>query len=237
MDLFLSISIEIKEEVFLKGNVLLNQILRDSARGTKDLDMSVISEELYDTVIVPKLKEFGDNLISNGLAVIYVIKDISRKTSGGIDIKNGNNETVYSVDISLSDINPLGVVYYSFGGNEFLGSSINKILADKCLSTLSVKRFRRIKDFYDIYIIVKSSLNYDSESIFKLMVDKVGLDEVRQLISNQPFSKDVIIKAIHAWFKLSLLRDSDNREIEKPDFIEVLNACYSMYRGIEQYLD
>lgn len=47
--------------------------------------------------------------------------------------------------------------------------SINKILADKIVSTLSKKRFRRVKDFYDIYIILTSGYEYDTSTILRLM--------------------------------------------------------------------
>lgn len=232
MELFLEIAVKIRKDVFLKGNVLLNQICRNTARGTKDLDMSVISTELYDTVILPELIKFGDTLVSNGLAEFYQVKNIQPKMSGGIDVKDGQNHTLYSVDVSLSDIHPLGVVEYTFGGYVVYGSSIEKILADKCLSTLSRKRFRRIKDFYDIYIILDSEVGYDVSSVLELMISKVGREEVISLLNNQPFTREVIEQVVKSWNTLVLIRDLDGSKIDKPNFQSVIDKVYILYDRI-----
>lgn len=232
-ELFLEIAKEIHDDVFLKGNVLLNKILSDTARGTKDLDFSCVNEELYYNVIVKHLSDFGDKAIETGLASSYEVRDIQPRRSGGIDVKDEAGSIVYAVDVSLADSAVFGTVEYNFSGDCILGSSLNKILADKCLSTLSRKRFRRIKDFYDMYIILNSDLRYDTKEILALMIDKVGKEEVDRLLSNYPFSQEIIREATKAWDKLKLIRASDNEPLYKPLFNDVLWKVSKLYDDLK----
>lgn len=228
-DLFLDISAEIHDDVFLKGNVLLNKILPNDARSTLDLDFSCIRQSVYESEIVPKLVKFGETAIMNGLASRYDIGEMKPGHSGGISIKDASNRKVYSVDVSLHDSAMLGIVEYEFSGIYVQGSSISKILADKCLSTLSNSRFRRMKDFYDIYIILKSGLEFNVEDVVKIMCDKAGVVCVKGLLDNIPFSDEVLSKANVAWSKLVLTRAYDGSVIPVPNFMDVLTVVYSLY--------
>lgn len=232
-DLYLKLQEEVGEDIILKGNILLNKILPDNARSTIDLDTSIINEKIYYECAVPVLEKFGEDCISEGLADTFEVREIKERRSGGIDLKLGGSK-VLSVDISLQKIFSLySFKKYLFDLREIKGASVEKIMADKCLSTLSKKRFRRAKDFYDLWIIKKSGLEYDYTIIKKLMIKTVGNEKYNKLLDNYPFSEEIIIHMVHAWRKLNLTRDNDGTDIDKPNFNEVLNTCSTIYSKLQ----
>lgn len=224
-DLFLQISNQIKENCSIKGNVLLSNLLKSTARSTRDLDMSVYSKELYSECVVPELEKFANSFPNT----TYTIRDITETHSGGITIKDSSNKVLFKVDVSLSSKSLAGAVLYSFSGEEAYGSSVEKILCDKCITTLSEKRYRRIKDFYDIYIIISSSMVYNPKRVLDLMIEKVGVQEVLSLFNNIPFDEDSMSKLNHAWNKLELHNAFTGERLEKTPFRELVVDVYNFY--------
>ena len=239
LDMYIELFIEIAKEtdnlVKLKGNILLNQLLRETARLTKDLDFDVsMSVEQYNRVIVPLLTKFAERLISEGKADEYTIREISENTGGDIKIfkRIGDKTvTVYSVDTNIKHDIRTGSSKYVINNYEILGSSLERILADKCLATLSYKRFRRIKDFYDIFIILNSDLNFDVSEVLELMVLSTSKEEVKELLEVLPFSDEIMKQSEHAWKKFSLTRFS-GAEIGKPNFINMYDVVTTLYDSL-----
>lgn len=234
--LFLYIAKETDNLVCLRGNILLNQLLSDSARSTKDLDMHVaMSVDIYNKKVLPLLTEFAEAMIYKGLADSYSIREITEKSGGNIKIRKtiaGQQLTVYSVDTELNMNITTGATKYEFNNQQVLGSSIEKIIADKCLSTLSVKRFRRIKDFYDLYIIVDSGLYYDIKEIYNLMVNYVGESETMLLLDSIPFATEILDKLTEIWDSFTVAR-FDDKQLVKPPFHLVYNRLNSIYTNLK----
>lgn len=67
LDLFLEITNYIKDSIFLKGNILLNKLLPEMARATKDLDFDVLNKEIFKEFIKPNFIE-----IYSGISKIYI---------------------------------------------------------------------------------------------------------------------------------------------------------------------
>ena len=233
-DLFLKLQGEVGDDIVLKGNVLLNKLLPDTARSTVDLDASITGRELYYTSVVPILETFCKECLKDKLADSYVIRDIQERKSGGVDLSLGGSK-VLSVDISLRSIkSPYNFKKYIFILNEVYGSSIEKIVADKCLSTLSRKRFRRAKDFYDLYIIKQGITDINYKIVKELMIEKVGIDEVNSLLDNYPFSEEIYIQLQHAWSKLSLENVKGEKIKNKPTLAEIINWVSSIYTILKE---
>lgn len=68
------------------------------------------------------------------------------------------------------------------------------------------------------------------------MIDKVGEEEVARLLSNYPFSQEIIVQANHAWCKLELNRGCDGTVIERPEFSSVTSKVYELYGMIDSYV-
>lgn len=229
LDLFIELTKDITSETYMKGNVLLNKLLPDTARGTVDLDMGVLNEGVYNKVIRPKLETFAQSCVGDGS---YVVRDIADRKSGGVTIKDSKGLVVYSIDISL-ETNVCNVsVEYSFKEGVLRGSTVEKIVCDKCLSTLSGKRFRRTKDFYDLFILVNSNTTIDIDQVYTLMVDKVGEDAVYELVNNFPFSEEIMVQLYHSWDKLEL-RTAQGVVLIKPTFDVIIAKITMIFNNLK----
>ena len=203
------------EHIIVKGGYLLTNII-NNARATKDLDFSIEEEKIYNLEVVPILEKIAETLIDKGIIDDYEIKDTPTKTTtGGLKTKiNGVNSI--GIDVGLHPIH-IGNKRYKFRVSDNVnGFSIERILADKISASLSRKRFRRMKDFYDIYIIV-TKFDYDEKEILNLISDR------KPEWGNFPFSETILVELLKAWNKLNLVSPEDeNVIIVKPDFREVM---------------
>lgn len=231
MDFFLALFSVVGDSLYMKGNMLLGNLLPDMARSTKDLDMSLVNAELYSSHIVPTIKSFIETTMPSAN---YIITELTATHSGGVKVFNSDGTVKYAVDISLSKTQMLGVRYYNIRGYTIQGSSVERIIADKCIATLSRVRFRRVKDFYDLYIILKSKLDFDIEEVYRLILARIGQVEFDSLLSNYPFTEEVMIKIAHAWDKLSLTSFNNSLlSIDKPDLLSVIAAIGSVYNRLK----
>ena len=205
-NLFITISNKLNEDVCLKGNILLNKLYKERSRATKDLDMDIkASKNIYRDKVVPLLKEFAEDLISSGLADRYRIKNENNdKTMGGISIYkyegcNVKDSLIYSADINLGN-SIFGDTIYVIEGCEFRGYSIERVICDKIIATLSDKDNRRVKDYYDIYLIREMESNLDYTKIVDYIIQKKGgIENVLTLLKNFPFLEEDVIELKSKW--------------------------------------
>lgn len=222
-DLFSEVSKGIKDNCIRQGYLLMKQIFHE------DLSRSfTIYKELYHESIYPQLQKFGEQVISKESNWRYEIKELSDELFGGISVINDTNALVYEIEIELKYAALLGKVEYKFKGTYAYGESADKILCDKIISTLSSQRFKRIKDFYDIYMI-ESNLVYDKENVLRCILEKVDMEELKSLYSRIPFSMSVMERASLAWSKAELINGFTGEKIEKQDFGKVISAVYNVY--------
>ena len=222
-DLFIEVSKGIKDNCVRQGYLLMKQIFHE------DLSRSfTIYKELYYDSIYPEFQKFGEQVISKESNWRYEIKELSDELFGGISIINDTNALIYEIEIELNYAALLGKVKYKFKGTYAYGESVDKILCDKIISTLSSQRFRRIKDFYDIYMI-ESNLVYDKETVLRLILDQIEMKELKSLYSKIPFSMSVMERASFAWNKAELINGFTMEKIEKEDFGKVIFKVYNVY--------
>lgn len=207
---------------------MLGNLLPDVARSTKDLDCSILNMELYNSHIVPCLHTFAEKVMRPGWT--YRVAPITSTQSGGIKIYDTDFKIVYSVDISVSKTELMGVTFYNICGVDVFGSSVEKILADKCIATLSRQRYRRVKDFYDLYIILKSRFVYSVEDVVRIMLAVLSREELVTLLGNVPFSEEIAGQIETAWGKLNLRSFSgEHIKLNKPEMLQVLSVVYQFY--------
>ena len=224
LDLFLYFTQDISKDAFLKGNKLIGE----GARGTKDLN-----SDIYNSSVKPKLINFANACIKADLADDYRMSELTPTTSGGVKIYK-DDKLVYGVDVGSTDNMIFGVIEYKFEGEYILGSSINKIVAEKSMTTLSEKRYRRLKDFYDLYIICKSGFDIYYKEVSSYIFKSVNgdLEEYKKLINNYPFDIDVLTKAEKAWAKFTL-NDINGLELDKPKFLDLYRDISIVYMNLK----
>lgn len=169
--------------LILKGGFLLSIIAGLNSRTTMDIDTTLKGIKLTED----KVKEIFETICSVDINddISYKIEDISeiRKDDeyGGLRVSLKANYNVLSVplsvDITTGDkITPRAIDFYftTFFNNEkirILAYNTETLLAEKIETVISRSIANtRIRDFYDIYIIIKT-LNIDREIFIKALTE------------------------------------------------------------------
>lgn len=165
-----------KVPIAFKGAMVLKTALVsfpiDTDRSTADLDGdwvgNIPSMNMLVNTVNTALKNINPTLSCKPYRKYGVGK------SAGLSIFN-NGKELFTMDISMKQ-NPYTSNYKTVNGVEFVGASLQKMLADKiqCASTNYI--FRRSKDLYDLYLlsIVAGYTTYDVYNIWTSMNKVIG---------------------------------------------------------------
>ena len=238
IDMFMRLTHDIDDVACIRGNVLLNMLLPDHARQTKDLDFSVLNVRVYNEILVPRLTAYGDECVAQGIADSYVIRPVDDGSHpGGIKVKK-DGRVVIAADISASDDFMRGLQRYKLEGAHIQGSSVNRIVSDKVCATLSKARFRRTKDFYDLFIIHESGLSVDYNVVRDLCVEAFGgTDQLLEALTIYRVDEDAAMQLSTPWEKLRVGVSKETTEQQssrvKPTLADLLTVISKIYRNIE----
>ena len=213
-------------ELAFKGGYMLNKLLLDQSRRTRDVDLSIRDKTSYEQV-KRVLKSIAEQLTSQGIIDDYRIKEeITATKAGGIDLYR-NGSKVLGVDVSLHDIS-YGVQQYALGFTDVMAFEVERMLADKIVAILSKKRFRRTKDLYDMYALAKT-FAFDYNKLAKY-IELRGNAEW----DNIPFDETVLIEYERAWERLDLRSSVTGDSLAKPAFVEVIRVFNSIAVAIKE---
>lgn len=213
--------------VFKGGYILNKRIPR--ARATTDIDFS-ISNKTDAGHVYQVLKEIGEVFVTKGAAEDYTVQENISETSSGrlkITLQDG---TQVGVDVGLHDLS-YGVQEYQDAEMKYKVFSVERSLADKISVFMSYKRFRRIKDLYDIYVFSKHcDIDYE---LLRQCVEKRCSDIDWNMI---PFTDNIVEQVVRAWSKLDLVRIAGPGKVH-PDFsaVEALDRFYEIVGPLKQY--
>ena len=204
-----------------KGGYILNKYI-PSTRDTTDIDLS-IGNETDINLVYSVLRFIGDQFVENKAANTYEIREnISHTSSGRIKIELVDNTTV-GIDVGLHDMT-YGIHVMSENNNSFNVFKLERSLSDKISVLMSYKRFRRIKDLYDVAVIVKScDLDY-----FELRECIQRRDNTIDW-SMIPFDDNIVEQVMKAWSKFDIARLGVEGRVS-PNFsaIEALDLFYTL---------
>lgn len=210
------------QNIAYKGGYILNKII-PNARKTYDVDLSIARVEQYEEV-KRVLGEVGEYLVKAGAVISYNLKhDIKDTMTGGITFDRGNNEKL-GVDVGLHPLG-YGVEFMKLDFTDIQRFTLERSLADKVSVLCSPKRFRRVKDLYDVYMIT-SMFDIDGTAFAECKLHR-NIDYTKE-----PTSEETIVQLKYAYDKLILNRDS-SFIIEKPDFYIVYNRVLRFIKGTE----
>ncbi len=161
-----------KNNIILKGGVLLSSIIGSDMRTTKDIDATLKSLPLNENTI----KEIFEEILSldindNFIFKIESIKDIRLENEyGGFRI-NVHGEfdklkTNFFIEITTGDIITPREIKYKYNSIfenkqiNIMAYTLETIIAEKLESIISKNIINtRAKDYYDIYIIINNHLD------------------------------------------------------------------------------
>lgn len=207
-----------------KGGYMMNQLLREESRMTRDIDFSIMSQEVY-LEIKTLLMQIAEKFKEMKLISEYRVKEeITVTSSGGIDMYDSMGAKVLGVDVGLHDI-LYGVQSYTISVGDVRAFKVERMLADKILTILSEKRFRRTKDLYDFYILV-TRFDFSYEELVYCIEHRNGYNAA--VWDNIPFDELVLQKYLQAWNKLQLISSLTGVMLHKPEFYSVIALFTSL---------
>jgi len=213
------------ENIAYKGGYILNKLIPNT-RKTYDVDFSIARKELYEDVKIA-LGEIGNILINKGIIDNYKIKDdISETSSGGIKFIK-DNTTILGADVGLHSLG-YGITSIRLDFIDVNRFAVERSLSDKISVICSRKRFRRVKDLYDTYMLI-SLYNINGNILTECLSHRDVNFEL------MPIDETVIVQLKNAYDKLTL--GSPERDSLKPDFKEVYLLVINFISGCKECAD
>lgn len=168
-----------KDKVILKGGMLIASIVGINSRTTMDMDATLRGYPLTEETIQKALLDICaiqvDDEVTLVLDHIVPIRDDDEYGGYRVAIiaKYESINTPLKIDITTGDIITPDAVRYSFHSNfedkriEIWAYNIETILAEKVETILRRSVLNtRPRDFYDVYIIMKTQSNAINPAIF-----------------------------------------------------------------------
>ena len=213
------------KNIAYKGGYILNKLIPNN-RKTYDIDYPIVRKELYEDIKIV-LVEIANILISKNIIDNYEIKNyISETFSGGIKFIK-DSTTILGADIGLHSLG-YGITSIRLDFIDVNRFAVERSLSDKISVICSRKRFRRVKDLYDTYMLI--SLYNINGSLLTECLSHRDID-----FELMPIDEAVIVQLKNAYDKLTL--GSPERDSLKPDFKEVYFLVISFISGCKECAD
>lgn len=161
-----------RDEIILKGGVLLSSIIGNDERTTKDLDATLKGIPLTKDKIEIMFNEILNIKINDGVLFELInIKDIRLEDEyGGFSLNIlaslDKNKTYITVELTTGDIITPREIKYSYNcifedkKIPIMSYTIETIIAEKFQTIISRGVLNtRLKDFYDIYVLMNTKMD------------------------------------------------------------------------------
>ena len=238
-----------RDKFVIKGGMLIAAIVGLDTRSTMDLDTTLLNYPLTEKTVEETINEICRIDMKDDVSFQLIsIKPIRRDDHYGgfcvrIDAVYDMIVTPLSIDISTGDVITPSAIEYEFSGIfdekvriRLWGYNIETVLAEKMETILSRGIFNtRPRDFYDIYILVKTqkySKRIFAEALKASAGHRGSLDHISDVseILQQIFASGELRKSWEKYQKKYLYA----REIDYDDIMEVLKemaAACKLYKG------
>ena len=238
-----------KNKIILKGGLLLSSIIGEDERTTKDMDATLKGISLTKEEVERVIKEIINIKLDDGVSFELIsIKDIREEdVYGGFRInilsKLDKNKTYTIIELTTGDfITPKEIKYnykciFEDETIPIMAYTLETIIAEKFQTVISRGVLNtRMKDFYDLYILINTKIN------------EVNINILRTAIYNT-FNKRETIYNINEFYKI--IEDlKENTELENLwkeyqkknnyakniDFIQTINSIEFITNVLEEEL-
>lgn len=209
---------EFGDKIAFKGGYMLTKLMPETARQTTDIDFSIASSDLYQSLIAT-MDKIGRFFVSQGMIDRYVVKqEIREFMSGGMDMYDATGKKVLGIDVGWHDLS-FGLTSTNIGITDVKAFTVERMLSDKVTAILSRKRFRRPKDIYDLYCIT-NCFDFDADEVNRCILIRTNGEGAEW--RNYPFNPDVVREYEKAYNKLALNSIVRGGELERPPFDAVM---------------
>lgn len=194
-----------KGKIILKGGLLLTSIIGDDERTTKDMDATLKGIPLTKNEVEKVFNEILNMDIDDEvLFKIISIKDIRLEDEyGGFRLnilsKLDNNKTYITVELTTGDVITPREIKYNYNSIfedkkiPIMSYTLETILAEKFQTVVNRGLLNtRLKDFYDIYILVNTKMSELSKenlinaikNTFKRRKTLLDIEQINEIIND-----------------------------------------------------
>lgn len=172
-----------KNGIILKGGVLLSSIIGVDERTTKDMDTTLKGIPLTKERLEVIFNEILNIKIDDGVSFTLInIKDIRLEDEYGgfrlnILASLDKNKTYITVEVTTGDVITPREIKYSYNcifedkKITIMSYTLETILAEKFQTIISRGVLNtRLKDFYDIYVLINTKINEINIETLKLAI-------------------------------------------------------------------
>lgn len=192
-------------KIILKGGLLLTSIIGDDERTTKDMDATLKGIPLTKNEVEKVFNEILNmNIDDEVLFKIISIKDIRLEDEyGGFRLnilsKLDNNKTYITVELTTGDVITPREIKYNYNSIfedkkiPIMSYTLETILAEKFQTVVNRGLLNtRLKDFYDIYILVNTKMSELSKenlinaikNTFKRRKTLLDIEQINEIIND-----------------------------------------------------
>lgn len=192
-------------KIILKGGLLLTSIIGDDERTTKDMDATLKGIPLTKNEVEKVFNEILNMDIDDEvLFKIISIKDIRLEDEyGGFRLnilsKLDNNKTYITVELTTGDVITPREIKYNYNSIfedkkiPIMSYTLETILAEKFQTVVNRGLLNtRLKDFYDIYILVNTKMSELSKenlinaikNTFKRRKTSLDIEQINEIIND-----------------------------------------------------
>ena len=192
-------------KIILKGGLLLTSIIGNDERTTKDMDATLKGIPLTKNEVEKVFNEILNiDIDDDVLFKIISIKDIRLEDEyGGFRLnilsKLDNNKTYITVELTTGDVITPREIKYNYNSIfedkkiPIMSYTIETILAEKFQTVVNRGLLNtRLKDFYDIYILVNTKMSELSKenlinaikNTFKRRKTLLDIDKINEIIND-----------------------------------------------------
>lgn len=172
-----------KNGIILKGGVLLSSIIGDDERTTKDMDTTLKGIPLTKEKLEVMFNEILNIKIDDGVSFTLInIKDIRLEDEYGgfrlnILASLDKNKTYITVEVTTDDVITPREIKYSYNcifedkKISVMSYTLETIIAEKFQTIISRGVLNtRLKDFYDVYVLMNTKLDEINLKTLKLAI-------------------------------------------------------------------
>ena len=231
-------------QIILKGGLLLTSIIGDDERTTKDMDATLKGIRLSKEDVLKVFEEILKIDVNDDVTFkIISVKDIRLEDEYGgfrLNILSllGNNKTYVTIELTTGDVITPKEMKYNYNSifenkkipimsytlETFLAEKFHTIVSRGLLNT-------RLKDFYDVYIIISTKYNELNENnladaiknTFKKRNTNIDIKQFNDIINELAISDDMN----YLWQEYAL-KYSYAKQVKFEDTIKAINKIINI---------
>lgn len=238
-----------KSKIILKGGLLLSSLIGNDERTTKDMDTTLKGISLTEKMVEKIFSEIISIKLDDGVSFkIVSIKDIRTEDEyGGFRInllsKLDKNQTFITVELTTGDVITPREINYNYKcifeekSISIMAYTFETVIAEKFQTIISRGVLNtRLKDFYDLYVLMNIKSNKINIDVLKTAINKTFHNRKTAIDIDKFYNIVDDIKESDELAKLWLAYQNKNSYANNVDFHKTIEAIEAIIKILEKEL-